>query len=79
MTNMSTGHCPKCGSHDVYRSDASPKSSDRVTLREGTFAGQDASCVTRFVCVKCGYLEYYLLEEADRKAIEQSWQRVKPK
>lgn len=74
---MKTGHCPKCGSHDVYRSDASPKSSDRVTLREGTFAGQDASCVTRFVCVNCGYLEYYLLEEADRNAIERSWEQVR--
>lgn len=76
---LKNGICPKCASYEIYHSNASPRSSDRVTLREGTFAGQDASSITRLICVKCGYLEYYLLDEGDRHAIEESWERVQPK
>ncbi len=46
--SMKHGLCIKCGQEDVYRSEVSPRSSDRVTLKEGVI-GRDASSVTRYV------------------------------
>jgi predicted nucleic-acid-binding Zn-ribbon protein len=73
---MKNGTCPKCASEEIFSNDASPQSSDRVTLKEGII-GKDASMVTRYVCAQCGYLEYYLPAEVDRDWIRQTWTRVK--
>jgi ribosomal protein S27AE len=72
---MKSGICVKCGSRDVYHSVASPRSSDRVTLKEG-LVGRDASSVTRFLCGTCGYLEYYVTNDEDLGIIRESWNKV---
>ncbi len=72
---MKLGICGKCGQADVYRSEVSARSSDRVTLKEGV-VGKDASSVTRYVCGGCGYLEYYLSQEQDLRSVRESWEKV---
>lgn len=72
---MKSGICPKCSSREIYQSSASPRSSDRVTLKDGLI-GQDASSVTRYVCTECGYLEYYLAAHQDLAAVRTHWERT---
>ena len=72
---MKHGLCIKCGQEDVYRSEVSPRSSDRVTLKEGVI-GRDASSVTRYVCGTCGYLEYYLTTDQDLQKIRETWEKI---
>lgn len=72
---MKNGTCVKCGQADVYQSEVSARSSDRVTLKEGV-VGKDASSVTRYVCGSCGYLEYYLTQEQDLSFVREKWAKV---
>lgn len=72
---MKNGKCVKCSGKEIYCKDVSPKSSDRVTLKDGVIS-KDASKVIRYICVSCGYLEYYLSEQTDLDYICEHWDRV---
>ena len=72
---MKNGICVKCSGKEIYCKDVSPKSSDRVTLKDGVIS-KDASTVIRYICVSCGYLEYYLSEQTDLDYICEHWDRV---
>jgi predicted nucleic-acid-binding Zn-ribbon protein len=63
-----TGQCPKCGGHDVIRAQAVDR--DRSSSQDATvatydnpdaliFRGRRESAITAYVCMGCGYLEYY--------------------
>jgi len=72
---MKNGICVKCSGKEIYCKDASPKSSDRVTLKDGVIS-KDASMVLRYICISCGYLEYYLSQQTDLDYIREHWDRV---
>lgn len=68
---MRTGQCPKCQSLEVYSAD--PVNPDTLlNLRRLTVH------LTFFICASCGYLESYLLDEADRDDVRRLCTHVDP-
>ncbi len=78
---MKNGICPKCQSGEVYRHKGS-ENSERITLKEaaipvfGAFA--QITWPDKYVCLSCGYIEYYLPEAANLELVKENWEKVKP-
>ena len=63
-----TGKCPKCGSDQVvmlYGQDFGTKIYPRPR-------NANISTVARYTCTDCGYLETYLIDRDELKALKES-------
>jgi predicted nucleic-acid-binding Zn-ribbon protein len=75
---VKTGHCPKCGSDEVY-------SGATLPLKKGPFGSNSIpvtltsiAALDNYVCHRCGYIESYI-SDADKLAeISSKWVKVKP-
>jgi ssDNA-binding Zn-finger/Zn-ribbon topoisomerase 1 len=68
---MKDGRCPKCGSHDVHVDRENHGYS--TLLRTGPLS---SARLDAYVCVNCGYVEYYLSDEEKLRQISEKWPQV---
>src|SRR5689334_14352698 len=73
-STMRDGICPKCGSEEVYMSEASGHAG--VIYLDTSTTG--AVTIYDYVCTDCGCVEQYILSNGALKQIRQQWRRVKP-
>jgi predicted nucleic-acid-binding Zn-ribbon protein len=68
---MKSGRCPKCQSTDIR---IGPTGTTR-DLMMNVFSVSFWRKVTpeRHVCVSCGYMEQYVSDPVDRRAIAEKW------
>ena len=71
---MKSGRCPKCESREVH-SVATIRNEFVVPLGIMSLVG---SATKLYVCVRCGYVEIYILDSADLPKIAAKWPRVTP-
>jgi hypothetical protein len=70
------GICPKCGSEEVYSGGNAPQAPRNMIPIRGGFSGTGA-WLTNFVCVSCGYVESYILDQRLLEDIATNWPRVR--
>lgn len=71
---MRSGQCPKCGFWEVH---------SVATIRNGLVVplgilSMVGSATKLYVCVRCGYVEVYILDSTDLPKIAAKWPRVIP-
>jgi hypothetical protein len=71
---MKNGICPKCPSHEVYRHAGSQFAHEMITLKGNLISKGVAP--DKYVCVGCGYLEYYLPLTDDLQLVRDHWEHV---
>jgi predicted nucleic-acid-binding Zn-ribbon protein len=71
---MKSGQCPKCESQEVH-SVATIRNDFVVPLGIMSVVG---SATKLYVCVRCGYVEIYVLDNTDLPKIAAKWPRVTP-
>ena len=67
---MKSGVCPKCSSEEVYRGD----SRSVVGVPTSTLHVQPA---TTYICVECGYYEFYATPGFDLDRVKERFEKVK--
>ena len=67
---MKDGICPKCESKEIYVVDGSRTG---VTIPIGMLS--TSAFVAMYVCVKCGYVEFYVEDQSDLQRIAQKWEK----
>ena len=74
---MKDGKCPKCGSADV-RSSAGVK--NRLDEEHGIQIGGGllprTARIENYVCISCGYVENYILDQKKLRMIAERWPRA---
>lgn len=73
---MKNGVCPKCQSADVYRSKESPHPNELIALKGGVLT--KSVMPDKYICVACGYIEYYLSDRWDCEVVREKWEKVTP-
>ena len=69
---MKDGHCPKCGSSDVFVSLAPfSRYSTRLPITAWSMAERE-----HYVCTSCGYVQVYISDSESLKKIAESWPRA---
>lgn len=69
---MKSGKCPKCGSTEVYfRENVFPHDASQIRINAMNYAP-----FNYYVCVDCGYMEYYISNPKKLKKIEQHWEKA---
>ena len=71
---MKSGTCPKCGQHQVYKHHGNKMGSETVALNDSVFT--KGVFPDKYICVVCGYLEYYLPPSKDMDFIKENWDKV---
>ena len=71
---MKNGICPKCASNEVYRQAGTQFAHEMITLKGGLISQGVAP--DKYICVACGYLEYYLPLTEDLQLVRDHWERV---
>jgi len=69
---MTNGECSKCGSHTIYAVHSWGQ-------RDLAIDVWHMDVITYFVCVKCGYVESYILDKESLARIEKKGHYVAPK
>lgn len=72
---MKNGSCPKCNKTEVYREKGAMHGSEFVTLKDAVIFPK-STLPDKFVCISCGYLEYYVLSKEDLEFIQKNWEKV---
>lgn len=67
---MKNGICPKCESEEVYKG----HSGSTVSVPTGSLHVQPA---TTYICVSCGYYEFYALPGVDLDRVKERFEKVK--
>lgn len=70
--SMKNGQCPKCGAQEVHLMNG--PFADTVSVPLGSWSSASADY---YVCVKCGYLEFYVRNPDDLPKIAEKWPRIK--
>lgn len=75
---MKDGICPKCESGEVYMG-------TEVWPKRGPFSSNtipvgflSTTPIDNYVCVRCGYVESYVGNQASLQTIREKWTRVEP-
>lgn len=71
---MKNGTCPKCAAQEVYRQTGSRFAHEMITLK-GDLISKGAA-PDKYICVSCGYLEYYLPLTEDMQLVRDNWEHV---
>lgn len=72
------GICPKCTSREVFHHAGSKFAHEMIALK-GDLISKGAA-PDKYLCLDCGYLEYYLPVTADvRQTVLENWDRVPTK
>ena len=71
---MKNGICPKCAAREIYRHAGSGFVNENITLQGGFFS--KGAAPDKYICVACGYLEYYLPITEDIQLVRDNWERV---
>ena len=71
---MRSGHCPKCESADVH---VVSTIRNQIVVPLGLLS-VGGSATDLYVCVRCGYVEIYVQDEADLPQIAEKWPKVAP-
>ncbi|HET7080695.1 MAG TPA: zinc ribbon domain-containing protein [Chloroflexia bacterium] len=66
---MKDGQCPKCGSHEVHVR----RENIGSNLRTGTV---NEARLDAYICINCGYIEYYLSDKEKLRQIAEKWPQV---
>ena len=78
MSDIREGTCPKCGSTEVYKSPKFGRNTTQygavIPLRGGFMAKY--ADVVHYVCVKCSYIESFVLNQQDLRDISREWEQV---
>lgn len=76
---MKDGVCPKCAAREVYQHLPDPRNpSESITLNDSFFS--KGAMPEKYLCLSCGYLEYYLAIDDDiRETVRENWRRVSAK
>jgi predicted nucleic-acid-binding Zn-ribbon protein len=67
---MKSGTCPKCNSDEIYKGN----SESLVSIRTSALHVQPA---TTYICIDCGYFEFYALPGFDLDRVKERFERVK--
>lgn len=70
---MKSGKCPKCGSNQIYKKNASGHRSYILT------GFMRFVRLTDYVCTVCGYVESYLFHDKHKELIKNTWEKVQPR
>jgi Zn finger protein HypA/HybF involved in hydrogenase expression len=68
---MKSGICPKCQAKEVHVVDGNQTD---VSVPLGTFSA--GAFAKMYVCVKCGYIEFFIEDEKDLPKIADRWRKV---
>lgn len=68
---MKSGRCPKCQSTDIRVGPAGRTS--HVVQNTFTISFWRSATPERYVCMSCGYMEQYVSDPRERKAIAAKW------
>lgn len=71
---MKSGICPKCAASEVYRQGGSQLSHEMIEFKSGLIS--KGAAPDKYICMACGYLEYYLPLTEDTQVIRSNWERV---
>jgi hypothetical protein len=71
---MKNGICPKCSGREIYRISGRLYAPIAGPLTNGIYPKESAP--DKYICVECGYLEYYLDDLKDLQLVRQKWERV---
>lgn len=75
---MKDGHCPKCGSANVYMKHrgvyASGGGDNFLIVHISTFSDADFD---DYLCADCGYIESYIADKSKLPVIASKWAKVK--
>ncbi len=66
--------CPKCGAREIFCKAGSRFVNEMITIT-GDLISKGAA-PTKYICVACGYLEYYLPITKDIQLVREHWERV---
>ena len=71
---MKGGLCPRCGSHDVYRSfkPAPLSAGNWIFIRLGLFRNKVVH-LTHYACGQCYYIESFVADEKSMQNIRDEW------
>lgn len=69
---MKDGVCPKCETKNVHVVDGNRT---EVAVPLGTFSA--GAFAKMYVCVKCGYIEFFIEDESDLPKIAARWSKIK--
>lgn len=77
---MKDGLCPKCGSTEIYTdAELAEKANEygvnKVIVKNNLLTNTYVE-YNNLYCANCGYLERYIVKEADRDAIVKNWTRI---
>lgn len=83
---MRRGYCVKCGSASVHAAVNGLQLGERPEVRfrphlEPGFRGMvqtHSGQLATFVCIRCGHLEFQVLDDASRQFVAANWARVEP-
>jgi predicted nucleic-acid-binding Zn-ribbon protein len=70
---MRDGICPKCGSKKVF---SRTQNAGAYTGNSIPLGGMRYLPLDNYVCVACGYVEFYLSYAKGMQSIARQWQRV---
>ena len=71
---MRNGICPKCAAHAVYQQAGNLSAHEGIALTGGVI--NKGTAPDKYVCVECGYMEYYLTKPEDLATIRAHWSKV---
>jgi len=74
---MKNGVCPKCSKTEVYTQEGVLLGGELVTLKKTLFGGKSSS-PDKYICVSCGYIEYYFASKEDLEFVQETWKKVNP-
>ena len=72
---MKNGKCPKCGSATVH-SKTNGIGENGAGQYIDTSAATRRSPVVAFVCIACGYFEYYIADPQKLADVAKNWSKV---
>ena len=73
---MKSGVCPKCASREVYHRIGSRFPNEMINLNDKFITKSVAP--DKYVCGRCGYLEFYVPINEDFQIVRDEWERVSP-
>lgn len=68
---MKNGICPKCKEKTVHLVEGNRT---QIAAPLGTFSA--GAFAEMYVCVKCGYIEFFIEDEKDLPKIAERWRKV---
>ncbi len=69
---MKNNICPKCGKQEIYYK----QNSGSETIHNIPITGFSYGAISYYVCINCGYMEFYLERQKDLDKIAKKWKQI---